>query len=193
MRAMIPATSSGSSRSFIAVYPDKSLNSTVAWRRSPSGTGLGVGVETAAGVGGGGGGDSCTATGLERSWPHLLQNLKRASSGCPQLGHCNASLEPHSTQKAEFGGLSAWHFKHFMGYPAGPAGWGADCRTRYQVKGETAIVCRGRAQGKKHPRLGFNANPGAVLGTAALLSRIDRGSRIHVLYITGLAEIGRPR
>src|SRR5262249_25148340 len=39
MRPTMSATSSGSCFSFIAVYPDRSENRTVAWRRSPSASG----------------------------------------------------------------------------------------------------------------------------------------------------------
>src|SRR5690242_16847846 len=128
---MISATSSGSICSFIAVYPDTSLNRTVAWRRSPSvGVSIAVAIDESA---------PGRATGLDSWWPQWLQNLNRDSRNCPQLGHCICSLAPHSTQNVALRGLSAWHLVHFISLAANPAGCGAVTRVIYPIDGTSAV------------------------------------------------------
>ena len=76
--------SSGSSCSAIAVYPDRSANSTVARRRSSlSSGGAATGVAT-------GGGSSLGASDASSRAPHPPQNRAPGSLGRPQLGQAIA-------------------------------------------------------------------------------------------------------
>ena len=127
---MMPWTSSGSSRSDIAVKPETSENITVTVLRSPSIAPFDVRIFSArclgvyaageasrkaepggagAAVGGGAGAGGTAATSFA---PHSPQNFRVASLGWPQLGHGRGSRAPHSPQNFVPGAFGCWHCGH---------------------------------------------------------------------------------
>src|SRR5437764_14035136 len=132
-RSMIEWTSSGSSRSDIAVKPETSVNITVTCLRSPSRAErllrifsarcLGVyacgeakraaGPVSAAGVGAGRGA-AATAVPAARAAPHSPQNLLAGGFLAWQPGQTASRRAPHSPQNFMPAGLSCAHREHFM-------------------------------------------------------------------------------
>ena len=90
-------------RSATAVYPDRSANTTVTWRRSS-------GSDVVSGGGGGcasgGWGVGAGAESSEIEVPHAMQNFAPAGPGVPQLGHVRSSAFPHDMQNFAEAGFS---------------------------------------------------------------------------------------
>src|SRR5437868_11218060 len=84
----IPRTSSGSLEPVWLVYPERSANSTVTGRRSPSPAGAAMAL---------------VPTGL----PHPPQKRSAGALAKPQVGQRNTSGPPHVEQKRREGSLSA--------------------------------------------------------------------------------------
>src|SRR3954454_25360159 len=79
-------TASGSIRSANAVYPDRSANSTVTWRRSSGG------MDDTAAIGRGGGEAGPDAASSEE--PQFMQKRASAGAGVPQFGQRRSSALP---------------------------------------------------------------------------------------------------
>src|SRR5262252_3720518 len=136
-RSMIAWTSSGSSRSDMAVKPDTSANMTVTVLRSPSMALLEVRIFSARRLGGKERGEAKrSATSPARSAgfsgrsaalskrsaglsedvgaPHSPQNFFPGVSSAPQARHGIASDAPQSSQNFAPARFSAWHRWHFI-------------------------------------------------------------------------------
>src|SRR5258705_10092972 len=111
-RSMMEWTSSGSSRSDIAVKPETSENITVTLFRSPSSAAFEVRIFSARclGVYVSGAVNFSGAGALGR--PHSEQNLAARAISAPQPAQRGASAWPHSEQNLAFGPLSRRHLGH---------------------------------------------------------------------------------
>src|SRR4030042_6727945 len=98
---MISLTSSGSSLSDMAVYPDRSEKRTVTCFRSPSMDSSFLSM----------------ASSFSNFCPQLLQNLLPGGFALPHFGQVISNGLPHSLQNPAPSGLSNWHFGHFISVP----------------------------------------------------------------------------
>src|SRR6266496_5201697 len=128
-RSTSPATSSGSRVSASLVKPDRSANSTVTGRRSPSAPSLGVARRLAASMAGApehsllawvrlSAGDGRAVS----EEPHFGQKAKSAGQAKPQDGQAASSLLPHFGQKAKSALVSDPQPRHFILWPAASRG-----------------------------------------------------------------------
>ena len=90
-------TDSGSMRSATAVYPDRSANTTVTWRRS---SGSAVEIEGGGGAGARPGRRAPAPNPPPIEVPHSMQKRAPGGAGVPQLGQSRASAFPHDMQNS---------------------------------------------------------------------------------------------
>ena len=108
--------SSGSSWLAIAVEPTRSQNSTVRWRRSPSGTSCGSPCLTTTGAAASSP-DCGTAVGWERSAPQSPQNFLPAGFSAPHFAQRLPSDDPQSPQNRLLSGFSELQLVQRIGSP----------------------------------------------------------------------------